>query len=194
MTYPNNRPALIAAALLVALAQIGFLAWTIHARASLLREGREVVLAVEPVDPRDLLRGDYVILSYAISRIPVTLLAGDLPPEGEPVGALTVRLREGLDGVWSAVSAFAGSAPTPPAPDEVDVRGHTETPWRWDIGTLQVRYGIERFYLPEGEGRPIERDLGIRPFRMHVAVAESGQAQIKSFRDGDTLIYLEPLY
>ena len=33
-----------------------------------LRTGAEILLKTRPVDPRDLFRGDYVILSYDISR------------------------------------------------------------------------------------------------------------------------------
>ena len=54
--------------LLLALAQIAFLSWMIAGRAAILRDGREVLLKVEPVDPRDLLRGDYVVLTYEITR------------------------------------------------------------------------------------------------------------------------------
>src|SRR3954468_14416646 len=38
--------------------------------------GDTVLLRVVPVDPRDLLRGDYVILGYEISRVPVMGIAG----------------------------------------------------------------------------------------------------------------------
>ena len=37
----------------------------------------EIQLAVVPVDPRDLLRGDYVILSYPISRMASDEVDGD---------------------------------------------------------------------------------------------------------------------
>ena len=46
---------LIVAAALLALAQIAFLSWIIAGRAAILRDGQEVLLKVEPVDPRDLL-------------------------------------------------------------------------------------------------------------------------------------------
>src|SRR5690606_35209140 len=51
------------------LLQTALVAWLIVDRALLIKNGREVRLAVVPVDPRDLLRGDYVILSYPISRL-----------------------------------------------------------------------------------------------------------------------------
>ena len=46
-------------------------------RALLLQNGREVRLAVVPVDPRDFFRGDYVMLSYEISQLYSSQLAGD---------------------------------------------------------------------------------------------------------------------
>ena len=55
---------LIAAAAAVAVLQVGFLSWMIAGRAAVLRDGAEVLLKVQPIDPRDLLRGDYVRLGY----------------------------------------------------------------------------------------------------------------------------------
>ena len=62
---------LLLAACLVALGELGFLSWVIAGRAAILRNGQEVVLSVEPVDPRDLLRGDYVRFGYEIAQLPV---------------------------------------------------------------------------------------------------------------------------
>ena len=39
--------------------------------------GQEVTLAVRPVDPRDLFRGDYVALSFEIETVPVNLFEHD---------------------------------------------------------------------------------------------------------------------
>ena len=59
---------------------------------------------------------------------------------------------------------------------------------------LRLTFGIERYYVPEGEGKPIEE--GVREKAVHVvaAVDSNGTAQIKSLRlDGQTL-YEEPIY
>ena len=50
--------------ILVAFLQTAALAWIVYDRVSLLEDGREVVLKNVPVDPRDLFRGEYVILNY----------------------------------------------------------------------------------------------------------------------------------
>lgn len=71
---------LVISALALAFVQIGFLGWIIAGRAAILRNGKEVLLKIEPVDPRDLLRGDYIILGYDISRIPAKMIA-NIPPD-----------------------------------------------------------------------------------------------------------------
>ena len=52
-----------------AMVQIVLLAAMITDRAQILRDGTEVKLQTRPVDPRDLLRGDYVVLGYDISQL-----------------------------------------------------------------------------------------------------------------------------
>ena len=67
---------------LILTATLGWMTWD---RISLLKNGREIVLAVTPVDPRSLFRGDYVILGYAITQVPAP--PGQSPParNGTPV-------------------------------------------------------------------------------------------------------------
>ena len=43
-----------------------------------LNEGTPVLLETEPIDPRSLFRGDFVILNYAISDLPRRLPGGEL--------------------------------------------------------------------------------------------------------------------
>jgi len=188
---------LIIAALVLALAQIGFLSWMIAGRAAILRDGTEVLLKVEPVDPRDLLRGDYVILRYEISSIPVRLVLNR--PDGSFTsheGDVFVRLKKDADGYWRAVSANLDAPSTPPpGAGEIDIKGHVGAGWTLGEGaSVGADYGIERFYVPEGEGRAIEQDMRVRPFGVKVAVAADGTAQVKALMDGDKTLFEEPLY
>lgn len=191
-----RRPSvLILTAAIVAALQIGFLAWTISTRADVLRNGREVLLKVEPIDPRDLLRGDYVILGYGISRLDAVLFEG--VPAGDPVYGdkpVWVVLRKGADNLFVPVkAALTREALTGVTADDVVIQGRTYD-WPNKGQLLSIRYGIERFYLPEGEGRQIEQDMGERPFFVIASIGEDGSAQIKSFRDGDKTLYDEPYY
>ncbi|MEX0953728.1 MAG: GDYXXLXY domain-containing protein [Rhizobiaceae bacterium] len=187
---------LVAIAVVLALVQIGVLASMIMGRAAILRDGREVVLEVLPVDPRDLLRGEYVRLDYNISSLPIELFEG-LDPDNADLATdiVHVRVSPNDEGIWEPVAARFGAAPQAvAAADEVDIRGGTFLRNVTGARIIAVDYGIERFYLPEGEGRAVEENLRERNFRMVVAVDDSGAAQIKAFYDGETLIYREPLY
>lgn len=187
---------LVVSALVLALVQIGFLGWIIAGRAAVLRAGKEVLLKVEPIDPRDLLRGDYILLGYDISRIPTSLIANI--PAGKlssDEGSIVVRLKEDADSYWRPTVAWLDKAPAPAAPDEVDIAGHVAEGWDLKEGTtIAPDYGIERFYLPEGEGMAIQNDMRVRPFGVRVAVAKNGAAQIKALMDGDKVLFEEPLY
>lgn len=191
----NASVRLIVAAVVLALVQIGFLSWAIVGRAAVLRDGQEVLLRIRPVDPRDLLRGDYVILTYDISSIAADLLEKPLAMKRVESGDVVyVRLARGADGYWIADAASLGARPSD-KPDTVVLRGTTT--YARDIdetSTIDVDYGIERFYLPEGEGKAIENDLRERPFGVRVAVSDSGAGQVKALMDGDTLLFQEPLY
>ena len=191
-----SRSKLLIAAVVLALAQIGFLSWMIAGRAAILRDGKEVLLKVEPVDPRDLLRGDYVRLGYEISRIPVEMIENR--PQGETTteeGPIVVRLKKDADGYWRAKSAWFSTDPTGVGPDEVDIVGQVSGGWNTEPGsTIGVDYGIERFYVPEGEGLAIEQDVRTRSFGIKVALSKDGNAQIKALMDGDRMLFEEPLY
>lgn len=187
---------LVLAAAVLAIAQIAFLSWMIAGRAAILRNGQEVLLKVEPIDPRDLLRGDYVRLGYEIRNVPVKLVAN--APAGEfltGAGPIFVRLGKDLDGYWRARSASLGEPQGQPPAGEVDIRGMVSGGWRLGPeASFSADYGIDRFYVPEGEGRAIETDMRERPFGILAAVASDGTAQIKALMDGETKLYEEPLY
>ena len=59
------------AALISALVLVGTLVYMVQQRASILRNGTEIILKTAPIDPRDLLRGRYrfaLLLARTASR------------------------------------------------------------------------------------------------------------------------------
>lgn len=187
-------------------------------RITLLSSGTEVRLATAPVDPRDIFRGDYVILTYDISRLPMDSLAEDADDltAGSPV---YVTLTEHADGLWRANGIFPdypdteGTAvtikgriawldrsPTTPTAVAPDADGITPTPAVPEsercVRCLQatIEYGIESYFVPEGEGRVLEDMRDERSITVIAAVAENGTAAIKGLiLDGGDPVYLEPL-
>lgn len=179
---------LIAAAILTAA-----LVSIIWDRMSLITSGRVVTLQVVPVDPRDLFRGDYVILSYEISRLDLNQLRGDSDFKGR--GPIYVTL-EDKGGVWAAVSA-ARKMPSVSASQAV-IRGEITSAIRnaeADKETIvSVDYGIESFFVPEGKGRPIEDERNKDQVTVDVALGADGRAAIKTLKVAGQPVHSETLF
>ena len=103
ITTSNPRRLFALALLAVAVIQTAALLYIVIGRDQLLKTGREVVMQVIPVDPRDIFRGDYVVLGT-----PLSLLTfgdgklGDLPQGLERGDIVYVVAAPGPDGVWQA--------------------------------------------------------------------------------------------
>ena len=74
-----------------ALVQVALLTVMIVDRVQILRDGKEVTLQSRPVDPRDLLRGDYVVLGYDISQLPAGALLNHQPALATPWYSSSLR-------------------------------------------------------------------------------------------------------
>jgi len=90
--------------LLVIVAQLIILTGLIASKQFVLTNGVEVRLALEPVDPRDPFRGDYVILNYEISNVEgYAYYTEDMPVVGEEVYIrLSRNSYQNPNRVWSA--------------------------------------------------------------------------------------------
>jgi uncharacterized membrane-anchored protein len=179
----------------VAAIQVALIAMMVVERARLLREGSEVTLATRPVDPRDFLRGDYVVLNYDISSLPAGALK-DTPADGK-ASVVYVKLAP-KDGIYGAVSVH--TEPVAVSGDERLIRGRVN--YGTDCGagsrsfcdTLQVKYGIERYFVPEGEGREIEKARNRGKVTIVAAVTREGRAAIKRLLVDGQPVYDEPIY
>lgn len=186
------------AAIVSGVVLLGTLALAIEHRAAILRDGREIVLKTEPVDPRDLMRGDYVRLGFTdVSSIDEGLVEGGWPAE-DTNAPVWLILAPGSDGAYVARAA-SFSKPLAVAGEDVVLRS---LPVRIDVarpdGGLNsigaLRFGIERYYVPEGEGLEIEKAQNAGRTTVAVRVSEDGEPQIARLMiDGETL-YEEPLY
>ncbi|MBX4858993.1 GDYXXLXY domain-containing protein [Rhizobium sophorae] len=179
-------------AIIVAGLQTLILGTIIQSRASILSDGAEVLLKTAPVDPRDFLRGDYVVLSYDISSVPVQTVSGGIPAEaGERV--LWVRLKKQEDGFWTVTESSFHELP--PQPETVILRSQPFYSGGLAAGdSMRVEYGIERYYVPEGEGKPIEEARNDGNVAIAVRISPDGSAQIRSLLVDGKPVYDEPLY
>lgn len=180
------------AAVGLALLQTIVLLYLIVSHVTILRTGTEVLLKAAPVDPRDLLRGDYVILNYDISNVPATTLVGARPSaEGEQ--RVSVRLQKQADGYWgiaeSSFQPLAAKADTVVL-DSLPFDYHPSA----EATSIKVDYGIENFYVPEGEGHNLEQAPAAGRLAVAIRVSAGGIGEIRSLLLDGQPVYDEPLY
>ena len=158
-----GRPFILAAVL-----QIASIVVFAGVRELMVQTGREYVLDTRPVDPRDLFRGDYVVLRYDISSLNYCCYE---------VGETIYVMLEERDGIWRA----DGHEHQPPTEARPFIRGQVSRVSSVSGRSLDVEYGIESYFVPEGAGRDIEAKIrqGNGQVRVRIAVDPSGTAVIK---------------
>ena len=173
------------------LIQLALIAAMVIDRASILREGKEITLQTQPVDPRDFLRGDYVVLRYDITSVPAGELKGTPFKDRDP--HVFVKLAPKPDGFYGVVSVHLD--PVPVSGNEVLIRGRVRD-WRYcgNCDSFTLSYGLEKFFVPQGEGRELEHARNERRITVVAAVTSSGRAAIKRLLLDGKPVYDEPLF
>lgn len=184
------------AIIIAILLQVAVLAYMAGQREYILRTGRVVFLKTAPVDPRDIFRGDYVRLRYEISTVNQDLLRDGLVDlckkdsqrscyergewrkmRGKPVYGL---LNVGANDIADLVSL------TDKKPVEgLFIRGRIEYLNFWGWSSVNVRYGMEAYFLEQGKGKEIEKSMSQSmriPLEMEVALGKDGTAVLKGYR------------
>ena len=163
--------------ILVLALQSAWLLGTAFVQERALANGQIVLLETRRVDPRDMLRGDYLILNYNVSDVPMNLF---LPPVAKdlPFGAkICVALAPGTNRFHVVTRASAGEIA--PAAGEVLLRGNKSYDPSGATNSIHVAYGIENYFVAEGTGNPAGK------LTVQAVVPASGRASIKQvFVDG----------
>jgi uncharacterized membrane-anchored protein len=164
--------------ILVLALQSAWLLGTAAVQEHALATGRVILLETARIDPRDLLRGDYLILNYKISDVPTNLFSPpamkDLPYDTKIYVALAPATNQFYVVVKASTNEFV------PAADEVLLRGKSAGP-RWNAAnnSIHIEYGLERFYVAEGTGNPAGK------LTAQVVVPASGRGRVREvFVDG----------
>jgi len=186
--------------ILAALLLCGLILAMIVPRAAILRNGKEVRLEVVPVDPRDLFRGDYVVLGYRIGTVDQPKDAEKSFRRGQKV---FVTLHPDANDKFRAV-AISAEQPAVSGSDIV-IAGSVSSPSNCPLNetgardcklgsrAVDVRYGLESYFVPQGEGKKIETTEKSR-LEVVAAVTPSGQAAIKRLLIDGKPVYDEPPY
>lgn len=133
-----------------------------------LQTGEEVLLKTMPIDPRDLFRGDYVILRYEINTLDLDTI---------PTDYTDFETRDNIYVALNIVDKYGiPSKIYKKIPEEgLFLKGTVK-----DVrnNRLDVEYGIENYFVPEGEGRDIERQRSGN-LDVKVSIDKFGNAGIK---------------
>jgi uncharacterized membrane-anchored protein len=176
--------------------QFALLAVMVYDRIQILRNGTDVTLQTRPTDPHDLLRGDYVTLGYDISQVPAGPLKFQPAESRNPI--VYVKLVPNRDGIYEAVSVHAD--PVAVQSPEVLIRGRAA--YGASCGSkqllfcdkLNIRYSLESYFVPEGEGKKLELVRNQRKLMVVAAVLPSGRAAIKRLLVDGEPVYDEPWF
>jgi uncharacterized membrane-anchored protein len=182
------KPRVWLAAILVCVLQTGAIAALIVNRAVRLTHGREIVLAVVPADPRDLLRGDYAHLDYAVSRISTSLVQRS-GHQGESRSIFVTLERQGQpeEGKWVPAAVSPEPPATPETESRVVLHGIMKLPWASltpdgpyrDVPAIGVNYGIESYFVPENTGGDLEQAARTGTVKAVISVDRHGNPAIK---------------
>lgn len=132
-----------------------------------LLTGKTIVLATQPVDPFDPLRGQYITIRYNISSVLV-------PTEAQVGETIYVSLAKGTDGVWSYIGA---SLQLPR--EGTFIKGKIKQVYGREA---QVEYGIEQYFFERNA------QFETRGIQVEAKVSPDGQARItRLLQDGEPL-------
>jgi uncharacterized membrane-anchored protein len=137
--------------------------------------GNEIKIKTVPVDPRDLLYGDYVTLSYEISNLAPQLWAesSEKPKQGDQVYVL---LQPSKDQLYEAVGIYSKQPSV--SSGQAVLKGTVD--YSWDE-MIHIKYGLERYYVPEGTGQVLEDQA--RNMIVRVKIAPWGQSRISGLEE-----------
>ncbi|HAH10207.1 MAG TPA: hypothetical protein DCL54_04035 [Alphaproteobacteria bacterium] len=168
------------------------LVYMIADRMALLASPNVVSLEVIPIDPTDPFRGDYVILAYKISNIEVDKADGV-----DDIGfreQVYVALKQ--DAQFWVVAGLYRQASAVPAGQKY-IRGLVSNAWEIDDTKrrkIQVTYGIESFFVPQGSGKPLEDAQRQGVVSADIALGTDGRAAIKAVRVDGQPVHTETLF
>jgi uncharacterized membrane-anchored protein len=119
--------------------------------------GKTVILATHPVDPFDILMGQYININYDISNIPAIENAKD----GNEV---YVVITEDKDNLWKYQEALL----TIPQ-DQTFIRGKIKSIYG---DQMRIEYGIEQYFFERNAQLPISN------LTVEIKISNFGQARI----------------
>ncbi|MFH0755362.1 MAG: GDYXXLXY domain-containing protein [bacterium] len=146
----------------------------------ILTTGKDVLLKIVPVDPRDLLRGDYITFQYDISNIN-SYNKNDQQIKNKDTVYIILR-QNGKYYIAKNVQK------TKPIGNDLFIKGVVESgglesqtdlllSQHLNNSNLHIIYGIEQYFIPEGKGRDFS--FWNKEAAARVVIDENGNPALK---------------
>lgn len=151
-------------------------------KVAVLTGGTNILLKIQPVDPRDPLRGDYVTFRYSISNIPAYQFSYAKIKNGDTVYVPLQRSGK----LWNVNYNVSQQKPTTSVlflkgkVTGLPVEGldlSKSDAYSDRTSPVHVIYGIEQYFIPEGTGRNVS--FTGENYFAKVAVDQDGNAVLK---------------
>ena len=163
---------------------LAFFSFLILSNEYTLFFGEDVFLVTQPVDPRDLLRGDYVILSYQIENEPEIqeFITENNLKIGDTFYIILKKIYDNY-GILESISLENSK-------NQLALRATVSrrSPWN-DLYAVDL--GIGKYFVPEGRGLEVERITD--GLHVLVAIDRKGIAKIKDLYYKGEKIDLKPI-
>jgi len=125
--------------------------------------GKEIILKVKPLDPRDFLRGDYISLDYDINVIPERMNENSRYSHAKVYAVL----KKNPDDTYDIMNISTKK----PANDVIFLRGQKYA------GRIYYD-GIQQYFVKEGEAKVLEKKLQNGGLAK-ISIGSNGRARIK---------------
>lgn len=143
--------------------------------------GDRILLKVVPVDPRDMFRGDFVVLNYEISRLPPEGIPGIQPyhfwwsrrtyqSDEAQDRTVYVTVEPDADGRHWRATKYSTDRPATGKYLRGNYSGRS-------FGS-PLKFGIEAYFVEEGQGKELESQRNSQHLSAEIAVAPWGQAKL----------------
>lgn len=146
---------------LIILLQLSILSVQVIKSEIILQQGETVTLELQPIDPRSIIQGDYVMLAYKVGNLEI--------PNGMYDERVKMVLRKDEQNIYQYAGYYyhdkKWNKDYQPQSDDVIMTG------RYNGGN-QVHFGIESYFVPEGTGLEVEENARFAI----VKVAKDGNA------------------
>ncbi|MFC7372892.1 GDYXXLXY domain-containing protein [Fictibacillus iocasae] len=138
--------------------------------------GKEIAIKTKPVDPSDLLYGDYVTLNYEISDVDPSLWPGKWKSRDEDIYVVLTKDK----GQHYTVKKLSKERPEVSGSD-VAIKAQAAPGWSETKETISLTYGLERFYVKDNTGTALEKKAG--NMTAVVKIAPWGQVRLLELKD-----------